>query len=632
MADLMAALRNADAAGDVEAATRIAAMIREQKAQLTQNNAHQEYLKKLAQDQSPLQAGLISAGRGMTKLASWAGLVDGETEIEKKAFQALEEESPIATTIGETIGESAPFLIPGAGQAGLVAKLGGGTVARLATAGGLGALEAGIIADANDQDAAQAAGLGAGFAAGAEFLFPKIGKAYRKFRGIAPETNLVDVAGNITAPFEKALADEGLTVGNLVDAVRADLPKIAADAGESGKARLSEALAAKEAAKAVVKRQIQAGARDNELAPLMIMRNKVVNDNLAEEAIKQGFEKGTVQLAKATNKETKSEMVKGLKLAFDIKNNSSLAQTSRPSDFAGKALYNEVKYIKEAAKSAASELDNIAKTQLKDMDFDHSVVNSAISDIFKKLDIDNVNPRGIPTPNFKGSQISGDKSSQRAITELIRILSESKRGDALGAHMMKRQLDRLINYQKKDMFRGGLGDDGEKAIKAVRKALNDGIRVNSPDYARVNDVMSMAFDSLEDLQTAVGKRINLSVDSANSALGTSIRNIFSNNQKREELKDAFNKIDDVALKLGGDFKVNYRDLFQFTREIENIFEPAAKTSFAGEILGATKAAARGDKMGFVEGLGAAGLNKLRDVNDYNAYKSMRELLQRTADE
>ena len=48
MADLMAALRNADAAGDVEAATRIAAMIREQKAQPTQNNTQQEYLKKLA--------------------------------------------------------------------------------------------------------------------------------------------------------------------------------------------------------------------------------------------------------------------------------------------------------------------------------------------------------------------------------------------------------------------------------------------------------------------------------------------------------------------------------------------------------------------------------------------------------
>ena len=508
----------------------------------------------------------------------------------------------------------------------MAAKLGGGAIARGASAAGLGALEAGVISDISGGDATSGALMGGGVAAGAELLFPKIGKAYRKLRGIEPSTKLVDAAGNISPSFEKALAKEGLTTGNLVEAVTADLPKIAAQSGESGRARLTEATAAQEAAKAVVRRQLQAGARDDSLAPLMIANGKVVDDSLAKEAVKQGFEKGTVQLAKTANKETQAEMAKGLKLAFDIQHQSRLAQSSRPSDFAGKALFDRVRHIKSTAGEAGQELDNIAKTQLKDMDFDHSTVNAAVYKIFDDLGIDDLNPGGVPTPNFKGSEITGDKSSQRAIKEVVRIASESKRGDALGAHMMKRQLDKLINYEKSKLT--GLGADGEKAIRSVRRALNDGIRINSPDYARVNDTMSQAFDALDELQGAVGKSVNLKVDSANSALGTSIRGLFSNRAKRMELSDSFNKIDDAANALGGDFKTSYRDLSQFAREIENIFGQTAKTSLAGEIAGAGKSLARGDKLETLDKLGRAGMNKLKDINDYNAYKSMRDLLKR----
>ena len=99
-----------------------------------------DMLRERAQQISPFEAGLIAAGRGITTIGRGLGIADPESEIGKQAFQALEEESPIATTIGEIAGESAPFLVPGVGIAGAT-----GRVAQVCGTTAVGASEAGLI-------------------------------------------------------------------------------------------------------------------------------------------------------------------------------------------------------------------------------------------------------------------------------------------------------------------------------------------------------------------------------------------------------------------------------------------------------------------------------------------------------
>lgn len=596
-------------------------------------DSERKRLNKLAAEElNPFEAAAVGAGRGMMQLGRLVGLADDEGPEVTQAYKALEKESPIATTVGEVVGESAPFMIPGLGQAGLAAKLGGGAIARGATAAGLGALEGGMVSAANQKDATTGALVGGGVAAGAEFLFPKIGKAFRKMRGTSASTSLVDpTTGAVSPMFEKALFDEGLTVDNLVEASIKDLPRIAQDASSTA-GRMGEKHAAKKAAQEVVKKQLQSGARDDSLAKVMLtggQYGRVVPDDLASEVIKQGYQEGTVNLAKTANLHTRKEMEKALRLAVDIKKQSRVAQDARPSDFAGNALLDRVKYIRNTANTARVDLDKVAREQLKGQFFDVAPIRQNINKTLEGLRIVDLNPDGVPQLDFVGSMISGDPSSQKAISKMVEMLHTSTLNDAMGAHLMKRQLDTLINYSKKPNV--GLGVDGENAIKGVRRTINETLRQFSDDYAATNDVLSMSLTAMDDLQTAIGKRINLSADRADSALGTAIRPLFGNRQKRIELEDSFSQIDNVASELGGNFQTNYKDIFQFTNEIEDVFGKTAKTSFGGEIEASIKSAKFGAANAFIDrtvSKAAEKAEKLRGINDFNAFTKMRKLLRR----
>lgn len=147
----------------------------------------------IASKQGPIDAALISAGRGLTNIARGLGLADPAGEAERLGFEALEEQRPISTTVGEIAGEAAPFLLPG-GAIGKLATIPG----RVAASGLLGAAEGGIIArgrGGDDLQTAQSAGLGGAVAGAAELAFPIIGrlggKIFRNITGKSPTAPLI---------------------------------------------------------------------------------------------------------------------------------------------------------------------------------------------------------------------------------------------------------------------------------------------------------------------------------------------------------------------------------------------------------------------------------------------------------
>jgi len=132
-------------------------------------------------------------------------------------MQQLEAEFPIATTVGEIAGESAPFL-PG-GLASVPAKL----LPRLAATFGLGAAEgATIIAGGGGtgEDIARGAGIGGTFASAASLAIPVfgrvLGKTIRRLTGKNAD-EVLDAAGNINADVKKTLDEAGVTVEQLQD-------------------------------------------------------------------------------------------------------------------------------------------------------------------------------------------------------------------------------------------------------------------------------------------------------------------------------------------------------------------------------------------------------------------------------
>lgn len=183
----------------------------EQQAALEQEQ--QKIRQEMAADLNPIESFLVGAGRGFTTIGRALGLADAETEEEKKAFEALQKESPISTTIGEITGETAPFILPGL-AAGRAATLGG----RVLGSGAVGAAEAGLITrgkGGDDVEQLKAAGLGGTIAGGLEVAFPVIGriggKIFRNVTGRQPTGPLLTPDGAPTQEFREALDKAGLT-------------------------------------------------------------------------------------------------------------------------------------------------------------------------------------------------------------------------------------------------------------------------------------------------------------------------------------------------------------------------------------------------------------------------------------
>ena len=437
-------------------------------------------------------------------------------------------------------------------------------------------------------------------------------------------TRLIDDAGRPTKQLRKSLDQRGLDFDSLSPEAKAAIPDV------SDPAFLPGANAPAGASEKALIQQIKSGGREDALAGLKVAGDRVGVDKLGVEAIKQGFEPSVVQSVKTSNAATKAKMRKMVGKMRKIKKIATEGVTDRPSNVVGDAVTDRIKFIRDKADVARKELNDIADTKLRGKDIDIAPVTAKLQESLNDLDIELVDsPSGIPKPEFKGSMISKDKTSQRVITDLVDLLSEGGKPDALRAHKLKRQLDIMIDFNKKSAE--GLTDAGRNILKDIRAELNNSIRNVDVDYARVNDTLSQSLGALGDLDDVIGK-IDMFGKGANSAIGTKMRTLLSNQVGRENFRNAIIGIEDTANRLGGKFTDNLNDLTMFADALDSRFGTTAKTSLAGQTEQAVRQAAeqgvtRAAFQKTAETLGK-GAEKLRGVNEFNAFESMNSLLNR----
>lgn len=440
---------------------------------------------------------------------------------------------------------------------------------------------------------------------------------------IRPGAKLLKPDGRPTKLLENTLDKQGLVFENLSPEAKATIPDTAP------KQLIPGGREAKGPAENVLVEQIKSGSKDNALAGLKVVNDRVVPDPVGIEAIRQGFDEGFVQAVKSASKETKAGMKKMLDITQRIAKNRRLALDIRPATVVGDALSKRITLIRDKASVARKELDDIARTKLKGLSVDGEPVVQRLQESLGALDIDLVDgPKGVPTPVFKGSLISKDKAAQKAIKDVIDLMAEGGKPDALRMHKLKRQLDNMIDFKKKSA--GGLSDAGRNVLKDIRSSLNQSVRGVSDDYARVNDVLSSSLTALDDFQKAAGTSIDIFGEGSASAIGQDMRGLMSNRKGRVRLENSVNSLDNVAADLGGKFGDDIKDLALFANSIEDRFGAVAQTSFKGEIESAiNRAGQQGAKatalQAGVEKI-AKGAEKLRGINDLNAFRAMSDVL------
>jgi hypothetical protein len=489
---------------------------------------------------------------------------------------------------------------------------------------------------------------GSPLAATASYMAPDIAStifglgAFKSMKSGTP----LKKGGLPTRELKDALNKHGIVYEELSPNVKAAIPD-EAPVSLLGRDRTNQV------AQQSVTKEIEQGGRQAGLAPYQVTAGKLGDDALAQEAIKQGFAKGDVQAVKLATPETKNQM--NLMLSAMERMRANSASKVRPSDIVGRAVSKRLNFIADRASKAGSELNKIASKSLAGKSVDVQPVANAFTKSLDDLGVGfQISDGGKPVFDFKGSIIQVDPSSQRIIKSLGDLLTTGGKPDALRLHNLKRQLDALIDYRKTSMT--GIPASGQRVLKSIRAELNKTLRSVDPDYARVNDVLSRSLGVFEQLDNATASKITVrkALDDPR-AIGQETRKLFSNYQSRIDLDNALKELDQVVDEFSKmskskevdeftgngnvpkmpNFNDSVYELANFANILDDQFGAVARSSFKGDIESAvkhgTRAATQGTTSATVQGLSEKAMefaNKMQNIDDYNAFRSMEELLKR----
>jgi len=383
----------------------------------------------------------------------------------------------------------------------------------------------------------------------------------------------------------------------------------------------------------IIKSQLEQTPDSIDLVKVRLSGSQVVPDNEAATAIKQGWKDGAVASIKAANDKDRQAMTKMLNIFKMGEKRESFRAMNRPADILGDTVQSRVDFLAKANQQAGKAIDRIANTRLRGQAVEYDpAINSFLDELGAmgvKVELDQ---NGVAKAILQGSDIQGDKAAQRILNTVLERLSTAKAPDAYGVHTAKRFIDTQVNYGKKNLA-NPLTSQAERALKNLRRNLNQSLGEKFPVYKAANEKYADTITALDDLQRAAGTQIDFDSPNANKALGTAMRKLTSNYGTRANLIDSLDQANQVASKYGMKLDDDIVNQLIFVNELDRMFGAAADTSLKGQMSQALETGveiARGNAAQRAMELVAEKAQNLRGVNKENAIKAMEEILKRKA--
>jgi len=382
---------------------------------------------------------------------------------------------------------------------------------------------------------------------------------------------------------------------------------------------------------ATLKKVITQSPDSVDVVNFRVAGTQVVPDNLAADAIKQGWKDGTIASIKAATEKDRQAMLKMLNIFKMGEKNERFRATKRPADILGDTVESRILFLIKANKEAGNEINKVANSQLrgKRVNFDPAI-NTFIDDLSTLGVRVEVDSNGVAKAILQGSDIQGDKQAQRVLNAVLERLSTVKPPDAYGIHTAKRFIDTQVDYGKRNLA-NPLTAQAERTLKNLRRNLNESLGDTFPDYKAANAKYSDTVSTLDDLQKAAGTQINFDSPNADKALGVAMRKLTSNYGTRANLIDALDQANQTATKYGMKIEDDVINQLIFVNELDRMFGAQAQTSLKGQVAEAMQTGidiARGGAARRAVELLAESAENLRGINKENAVKAMEELLKR----
>lgn len=352
---------------------------------------------------------------------------------------------------------------------------------------------------------------------------------------------------------------------------------------------------------------------------------RVVKFKPARNALSQGWSEDVVAIASGVNAPTRSKLKQMVEIQDNIRTKPLEKRKQRASDVAGDSVLERFEYVRNVNKESGQRLNEVAKNlQGNDVNLDASF-SRFFNDLGDELGV-YINES--MTPNYAGSIIEDSAGNKDVINTVLRRLSRlEKSPDALQVHNLKKYIDEQVTYGKTRSDKP-LTQKTENVLKDLRRDIDGVLDEQFPEYNEVNTIYSETVNALDNMQGALGKKIDLTADNANQAAGTTLRSLMSNNRGRTELSNTINELDKVAKRYGADFQDDIFAQVVFADELERVFGTAAKTSLKGDVETAIKTSIpKVDKNIISRGFEKAG-EKIKELrfNEDKAIESMNNLL------
>ena len=355
---------------------------------------------------------------------------------------------------------------------------------------------------------------------------------------------------------------------------------------------------------------------------------KVVKDAAQKKALKAGLDEGLVPMIASSNKATKSRIKEMVEVLETGRGNLEFRNFNPPQRVVGQAIQDRLSIIQKANKEAAGRLDKVANS-LKGQPVD---VSPAMNDFLDRLAGEGVQFNN-GALDFADSTIEGLTDAQNIIKRVVSRLHNTAdpSQNAYRVHNAKKFIDEQVSYGKSQ---AGLSGKMEGIVKGLRHNLDSILDKQFPEYDQVNSMYAETRGVIDELQSLTGKKVNLSGDKADKALGVMSRKVLSNYNTGTATEEMFEQLDKVAARysspLSGGFDDDLKKIVSTEAALRKMFPTAIKpNTFQGEIgsevVRGAASAATGGKSDLLN-WGAKKVGKVFSKSDEARIQALKDLL------
>ena len=353
--------------------------------------------------------------------------------------------------------------------------------------------------------------------------------------------------------------------------------------------------------------------------PEPVVPTRAVKNPAQQAAIKQGFDEGTIAMIRETSPADRKNMLESLKILKEAGENTRYRLLERSTDVVGDSMMKRYNLMKRKNTQAGAGIDDYAK---KNMTNDYVDFSGPVNNFQNNLEDMGINITKDLKLDFSNATIGGLGELEGFLNRVVKRMGSPRDMTAAEVHSFKRFIDAQVSYGK---VQQGLSGQTESVVKQLRAELDQLLDNRFPEYDRLNTTYAETIEAMDEFKGAVGRGIDLDSKYAGSAVGTTLRGLSSNTQRRTKLLQSLDDMETLSEKYGLAFDDDVIGQTAFTIDMDRVFGTKADTSLAG-VFGEAVATAPTSPSQFVSATARATANKLRGVNQEKQFEAMENLL------